>query len=88
MGHMLRAAVISQSPIVTHNGRHFWLLHEAWSFWSRAWRTPQEHRGILVLTHAPARPSADRLLELHASGLPTTNRFYFYTPQQGWQRRG
>jgi len=26
--HLWHAAEVSQAPIVTHNGRHFWLLRE------------------------------------------------------------
>lgn len=45
--HLWHATEISQAPIVTHNGRHFWLLHEAWQFWSQWWGVGRPHLEFL-----------------------------------------
>src|SRR5919199_1379955 len=34
-------------------GRDFVVLNPAWRHWSRAWRAPVEHAGILIVPQAP-----------------------------------
>jgi len=53
---LLRDAVRLGRVVITHNGGHFELLHEAWHVWSAEWNVADiaRHAGILVL-----RPTQD-----------------------------
>jgi hypothetical protein len=74
------------APIITHNGKDFRLLHQAWQLWARVWAVSQEHAGILVLPHAPPAQSVQRLREFLNTGRTVRNTLYFYRPPRGWER--
>jgi hypothetical protein len=53
-GRQLLFAAEHGSALLTHNGKDFLLLHDAWRRWSVAWRSRQAHEGILLIPqHVP-----------------------------------
>jgi len=52
--------------IVTHNGKDFRLLQDAWLLWSHHWGKSRRHSGILVL-----KPSAGLLASDFANLITT-----------------
>ena len=75
--------------LVTHNWKHFPLLHDAWRNWGRAWRVDPapRHRGILILPHAAPALSVQRLNDLLRSNQPLDNELYRWFPSRGWVRQ-
>jgi hypothetical protein len=74
----LARAWVEQRILVTHNSKHFFMLHLAWTNWPIAWATDPvpQHAGIAVIRQPPRLSHADAaiaLSELAASGIQTTN---------------
>jgi hypothetical protein len=40
--------------LLTHNGDHYRLLHDAWLTWTHVWHIERRHAGIVVLPHSVA----------------------------------
>lgn len=57
--HQLLYAAERNWTIVTRDGRHFRLLHDAWLLWSDRWGTQQSHAGILVLQSFEGQTAED-----------------------------
>jgi hypothetical protein len=78
---------------VTHNAKHYILLHEAWTASARAWNaTPiARHAGIIViytsrgLTPTDIADAIDRLISTRAS---IENRLHTWSLADGWQQVG
>ncbi|HVC35215.1 MAG TPA: DUF5615 family PIN-like protein [Chloroflexota bacterium] len=73
--------------LVTHNRKHFSLLHNAGRRWSRAWGIQPEHSGILVLAQFPTLQLAEALTEFLDLKLPLANHLYTWRPLRGWLRQ-
>ncbi|MGH2584672.1 MAG: hypothetical protein ACRDJE_07135 [Dehalococcoidia bacterium] len=85
-GHQLLFAAQHGSVLLTHNGKDFLLLHDAWRRWTAAWQSMHAHEGILLIPqHVPvaivARAVSDRLV----ANIPLRNEFYEWHPVRGWQ---
>ena len=66
--HLLRAAQEGWI-LVTHNQKHFHLLHNAWLRWTAAWQIAWRHSGILLVPHnVPSRDLAQHIHLLVPSG--------------------
>jgi predicted nuclease of predicted toxin-antitoxin system len=85
---ILLFAAAQQRVVVTHNAEDFFLLHDAWTRWSRVWQVAEQHAGILVLEPQPY----PRLVAELRSFLPATgafpNELYWWRAWSGWLRRG
>lgn len=88
--HQFLHAAERNWTIVTHDGRHFRLLHDAWLLWSYRWGTRQAHAGILVLQDFKGQTPADvadaitTLLANPATLLQTA--LYDWRHSTGWVR--
>jgi hypothetical protein len=51
-GHHLLLAAQASRIFVTHNGKDFIMLQDAWVRWSAAWRMQSTHAGILIIPQA------------------------------------
>lgn len=51
-GHHLLVAAQAGRVFITHNGRDFITLHDAWMRWAAAWGVTPQHAGILVIPQA------------------------------------
>ena len=60
--HLMRAAQEGWI-LVTHNRKHFHLLHYAWVRWTAVWRVAWRHSGILLLP--PDVPSQTLAQHIH-----------------------
>ncbi len=92
---LLRAA-LNRQIVVTHNGRDFALLHEAWTTWSRQWeqeiatesQTPvnlSHHAGIIITPHLPNRTLVDVIASFVASFGPIAGRLLVWSAANGWK---
>jgi hypothetical protein len=84
-GLQLLTAAQRHAVLVTHNGRHLRLLHQAWQCWTVAWQVQHQQAGILVLPHGPAVQSLQRLLDFLQLNWPTVNMVYRYQAPRGWE---
>lgn len=69
------AVVREGRTILSHNERHFMLLHRAW----RHWPLPSAHSGVLLVPQIyglPVEAVVQLVLQLLASGAPLDNRLY------------
>jgi hypothetical protein len=83
--HLLTAA-LQQRIFITHNGRDFLLLHNAWRRWSAAWGATAQHAGILIIPQrVPIARLEIEILALLASGKATVNVLYSWSINDGWQ---
>jgi Domain of unknown function (DUF5615) len=87
--HLLLATKMNR-VLVTHNGKDFLLLHEAWLLWTQSWQVGVEHVAVLVIPQppiwSPAR-AAREVADLVQSGVAQTNQLYAWQPSLGWTRR-
>ena len=89
VGQLLLAARMGRI-LVTHNHRHFAMLHEAWLAFAAEWNPPVMpiHPGILVV---PDSGIVDltvtaRAIDQAISGLgPMENRLLVWRPAAGWR---
>ena len=78
--------------LVTHNGKDFRMLCEAWPRWRRVWcLEPAEHAGVIaipqqtLLPYPQAARQIDRLLEQHGR---VRNELWFFDLRVGdWVRQ-
>jgi hypothetical protein len=74
--------------LVTCNGKHFLVLHEAWQLWSQAWQvTPlPQHAGILIIPQQRwlAPQAAQELDRFVHTNPPLANTLYQWQAQAGW----
>jgi len=86
----LLIATQNSEILVTSNRKDFFLLHDAWLRWSRAWSTvplPQ-HPGILVIPQAwPPDVAAHELDHFVTRGVLLANGLYWFRLNVGWQQR-
>ncbi len=72
---------------VTHNGRDFALLHDAWQRWFPAWGVlpaTASHQGIVILEQLPVGQLAGALNQLLSATPLLTNQLYRYK-QGHWE---
>ena len=77
---------------MTHNGKDFRTLCQAWPVWRRVWGlAPIDHAGVIAIpqqTLVPYRDASrqiDRLLKTHEH---LRNEFWFFDPRiAGWVRQ-
>ena len=73
--------------IVTHNRRDYHALHEGWLIWSRQWREPRPHGGILTLDQgnrlAPSDYASALLALLAVDGLVLPNSTFDWFARNG-----
>src|SRR5215208_715505 len=85
-GRQLLFAAQRGSVLLTHNGKDFLLLHDAWRRWSIAWRSRRTHEGILLIPqHVPAAIVAPAVHDLLAGNGVLRNEFHQWDRVQGWQ---
>jgi hypothetical protein len=76
--------------LLTHNRRHYALLHDAWRRWPAAWAVAAPpHAGILVLDPADEDVLAAALLRAFlatAPPAPLANALYWWRSPGGWHR--
>lgn len=86
-GRQLLHATQNGWIFVTHNRKHFVVLHEAWMEWTGAWQVPERHAGIIVLPHGiPARDMAREIDQFLHRAHPFANHLYEWTPHGGWRQ--
>jgi len=87
----LSFAVGIWSALVTHDGGHFSLLHEAWLTWTRDWGlVDARHPGILVIPDPgllSVEDAARVLDEAFREQGAMENRLLTYSARHGWQDR-
>jgi len=71
--------------LVTHNRKDFELLHLAWTRWTNAWGTSEQHAGILLLPQEWPLTRAVRELSHAATNLTLPNSLYRYVSNATWQ---
>ena len=89
--HHVTTAKMADRIIVTHDGKHFLLLHRAWHEWFAMFGNPPlaSHAGIIFIPQPPT-VSIERAVDLIADllGRPGTrtlaNRFLSWTSRSGW----
>lgn len=87
--YWMLSAATERRIILTHNWRHFLMLHRAWIDWPVAWNTNPvpEHEGIIavpqkdMVTAVQVVVAIQELLDEHA---PLTNRYFRMVPSRGW----
>ncbi len=73
--------------LVTHNGRHFQLMHDTLHRWARAWGAMDLPAGILVTPDGLGTREEASLLDIFAAcELPTADMLYAWTPHGAWVR--
>ena len=86
-GHHLLAAAQAGRILVTHNGKDFITMQDAWVRWSGAWGVTPMHAGILIISQAwvplVAAREISQFLGTRAS-LP--NEIYAYDADPNVQR--
>ena len=89
----LYVAAEASRVIVTHNERHFVLLHDAWQRWSTAWNVQPKHGGIIVVPQArrygldwTAELISSEILAILRSDRPLSNELVLRRVS-GWLRR-
>lgn len=84
------SAVRARRVLVTHNRRHFTLLHDAWVTWPLAFGVVfPAHPGILLLNTAPPLAISDAvndILGATPASLLASNLFWWHH-RDGWRRR-
>jgi hypothetical protein len=84
--HQLLFAAQRGSVLLTHNGKDFLLLHDAWRRWTAAWRSTHAHEGILLIPqHVPAAIVARAVSDHLADNPPLRNEFYEWHHARRWQ---
>ena len=81
--HLLAAAQNSR-VFLTHNGKDFKMLQEAWKLWSRAWRTTQEHAGIIVIPHGTSPWEAQMAHNFLGLGFSVRNNLFICDSGGSW----
>lgn len=71
---------------ITHNARHYKILHDAWRIWSQPWGVSSTHAGILTIPHHLPHISAQEIGVFLSMGLPLANELYFWQKQGSWTR--
>jgi len=85
-GNQLLFAAQHDSVLLTHNGRDFLLLHDAWRRWGAAWRSVHAHEGILLIPqHVTAIVVARAVHDQLTGNFPLRNEFYEWDRARGWQ---
>jgi hypothetical protein len=83
--HLLTATQ-QRRIFITHNGRDFLLLHNAWRWWAAAWGSAAQHTGILVIPQqVPIVRLEAEILTLLESDTVMTNMLYTWSINDGWQ---
>lgn len=76
--------------LVSHNREDFFLLHDAWRRWSRAWGVTTTHPGILVVAQMPPawhRRIADEIVRFVELNPVLSDTLHMWRPTRGWQLR-
>jgi hypothetical protein len=76
--------------LLTHNGDHYRLLHDAWLTWTDVWHVERRHAGIIVLPHVIATDLgrvADAIHQLVSDrGVSARGSLYERTAAGSWRR--
>ena len=90
----LLVAAEATRVFVTHNERHFVLLHDAWQRWSKAWDVERKHGGIIIVPqghkyglHWSSEVISREILTIVSRGQPLSNELVL-RKAAGWLRRG
>ncbi|MBI3972819.1 MAG: DUF5615 family PIN-like protein [Chloroflexi bacterium] len=83
----IETAVLHGWILITHNRKHFRLLHDAWHRFARMWQVMATHPGILIARQGPAEQTSSDVLSFLQLGLLLRNELYEWTPSRGWSRR-
>lgn len=89
--HHVTTATLDDRAIVTHDGKHFLLLHRAWHEWFDTFGNPPlaSHAGMIFVPQPPiisTEAAGDIIAEVlddPAAG-PLANRFLSWTTRSGW----
>jgi hypothetical protein len=85
----LAHAWAEQRILVTHNSKHFLMLHLAWTRWPMAWVVHQMplHSGIAIITQPPKLTHIDAATALHSlvsSHIAITNDIVSWRASGEW----
>lgn len=76
--------------LLTNNGDHYRLLHDAWLTWAHAWNTRQAHCGIVILPHTVPSGLAAVATAVHQlvsdPGTTLDTALYTWSSATGWRR--
>lgn len=82
--HLLTAAQQGRT-FITHDGKDFLLLHNAWRRWALAWGVTVRHAGVVVIPRrVPLARVEAAIVALIQSGRPRVNALYIWREQSGW----
>jgi hypothetical protein len=85
-GKQLTFAIHHASVLLTHNGKDFHLLHDAWRRWTDMWQLSVSHEGILLIPQHVDKAIIARAVHDRITGSGAlSNEFYEWTAHQGWQ---
>lgn len=76
--------------LLTNNGEHYRLLHDAWLTWGHEWGVARQHAGILILSHVVAADLpllAEAIRQIVSDdGIVLATALYEWSPTSGWRR--
>jgi hypothetical protein len=76
--HLLRAAQAGRI-FVTHNGKDFITMQDAWERWSKAWGVQAMHAGILIFPQRWLPPRvAEEIVQFLGTRISLPNEIYAY----------
>ncbi len=86
--HLLWAAQLGR-VFVTHNEKHYCLLHRAWLLWLIEWDVtpPRPHAGIAIIPHSRHLPTAAAVEELQRLVMTRgtlADRLWVWRVNLGW----
>jgi len=84
-GHHLLVAAQAGRILVTHNGKDFIAMQDAWLRWQQAWRVEAFHAGVLIIPQAWKPPqSAREIVQFVGVRQSLPNEIYIYELDVGW----
>jgi len=86
-GHHLLAAAQAGRIFVTHNGKNFITMQDAWVRWSGAWGVTPMHAGILIISQGLTPLYAAReIAQFLGNRVSLPNEIYAYDADPNVQR--
>lgn len=86
-GHHLLAAAQAGRILVTHNGKDFIAMQDAWMRWQHAWGVAVFHAGVLIIPQMWKPPqSAREIVQFVGARSSLPNEIYVYALDVGWMK--
>jgi len=84
-GHHLLVAAQAGRILVTHNGKDFLAMQDAWMRWQQAWGIAASHAGVLIIPQAWKPPqSAREIIQFIGVRPSLPNEIYVNEMNVGW----